>query len=183
VSDSSGYFAVWRLAPGRYLMHTRRIGFNPVEAFITVDSETVLHDFAMEPLVSILSKVEIHDVSTASLSRRLDRVGFLTRKKFNGGEGTFITPADMERFRPNTLRDILSRYGIYRDGPDFRLDKMVITYEDIQDYPAEMIAGVEIYRHGRPIEYNMTRSGPNLLQPGGGAFQSQLLVLIWTYIP
>src|SRR3954466_15752931 len=73
-SDSSGYFAIWRLLPGRYLMNARRIGFNPVEAFVTVDSETVLHDFALQPIVAMLNKIEIHEASTTSLTRRLDRV-------------------------------------------------------------------------------------------------------------
>ena len=31
VSDSTGAFAIWRLAAGRYLMNVRRIGFAPIE--------------------------------------------------------------------------------------------------------------------------------------------------------
>jgi len=30
VSNADGYFAVWRLPAGRYLMQSRRIGFEPV---------------------------------------------------------------------------------------------------------------------------------------------------------
>jgi len=183
VSDSTGYFAVWRLAPGRYLMQARRIGFNPIEAFVRLDSETLWQDFRMEPIASILNKVEIHDVSTTRISKRLERVGFLQRKKFNGSSGTFLAPGDFEKYRPQTLRDILSRQGIYERNAEIRFDRMPLDWMDVQDYPAELIAGVEIYRHGRPVDFNMTRRGPNLLSAGGAAFASKYLVVIWTYIP
>lgn len=182
-SDSAGFFAVWRLPPGKYLMTVRRIGFNPIEAFVTVDTETVLHDFAMEPIVALLNKVEIHETSTTALAKRLDHVGFLNRKKFNGGEGTFVTPGDIEKYKPQTLRDILQRYGIFEYSADIQFDRMPLDWLDVQDYPAELIAGVEIYRHGRPVEFNATRRGPSLLSAGGTAFAAKYLVVVWTYIP
>lgn len=178
-TDSTGFFAIWRLAPGRYWMHARRIGFSPIEAFVTIDSLTVLHDFEMPPIPALLSKVEIRDLSSTSLARRLDRVGFLGRKKFHGGEGTFLMPTDWERSKPQTVRDILSRYGIFSADVDLLMDRMPLDYLDVRDYPAELIAAVEIYRHGRPAEFNGTSAGPT-------AFRSariRPLVVIWTHIP
>ena len=46
-TDSTGYFAIWRVQPGRYLMQSRRIGFEPIQAVVAIDSQTVLHDFTM----------------------------------------------------------------------------------------------------------------------------------------
>ena len=46
-----------------------------------------------------------------------------------------------------------------------------------------MIAGIEIYRHNRPTEFNRTRRGPTLLQPGGNANLMGATVVIWTYPP
>src|ERR1043166_2402776 len=131
-SDSTGYFAVWRLAPGRYLMTVRRIGFNPIEAFVRIDSEAVWQDFVMEPLIPMLNKIDIRDVSTTALSRRLDHVGFLQRKKFNGGSGTFVTPADIQKYKPQTLRDILQRYGIYEYSAEIEFDRMPLDWIDVQ---------------------------------------------------
>ena len=83
VSDSTGYFAVWRLAAGRYLMNVRRIGFAPVEAIVTVDTNTVLFDFTMTPVLPMLAKVEIRATANSSRAiRRLDRVGFTGRSHF-----------------------------------------------------------------------------------------------------
>src|ERR1043165_2852624 len=62
-TDSTGWFAIWRLNPGHYLMQARRIGFTPLEAFVTIDTETVLHGFTMEPIAALPNKVEIHEVS------------------------------------------------------------------------------------------------------------------------
>lgn len=180
VSDSTGYFAVWRLAAGRYLMNVRRIGFAPVEAIVTVDTSTVLFDFAMTPVLPMLTKVEIRATATDRVGRRLDHVGFTSRSKFE--MGSFVKPAEIAKRRAQTLREILDVYGL-RESAEYVFDRMPLDYSDIQDYPAELIAGIEIYRHGRPIEYNTTRRGPTIMQPGGQANMMRPLVVIWTYIP
>jgi hypothetical protein len=182
-TDSTGYFAIWRLKPGRYLMQSRRIGFEPIQAVVAIDSETVLHDFTMAPIAALLNKVEIREVSATSLSKRLDHVGFLKRMKFKGEQGDYVLASDFARYKPQTLRDILSRYGIFSSHADFVMDGMSLDYWDIQDYPAVLVAGIEIYRRNRPSELNRTRTGPSVLSPGGNAFVGQPLVVIWTHIP
>jgi hypothetical protein len=184
VSDSIGYFTFWHLATGRYLMQARRIGFNPIEAVVTVDSETILHDFGVEPLVPMLAKVEVHAISHAEarLEARLDRVGFTSRYKFRDCSCVFVRRVDIERRQPQTLREILQTYGVHQEA-EFQIDKMPVDYQDIEDYPADLIAGVEIYRHNRPIEYDATRRGPTLLSAGGQANLMRPLVIIWTWIP
>lgn len=180
VSDSAGYFSVWRLTAGRYLISVRRIGFAPVEAIVTVDTNTVVCDFTMVPVMPLLAKVEIRAIATDRVGRRLDRVGFTARTMF--GMGQFVKPAEIAKRRAQTLRQLLDVYGL-RESAEYVFDRMPLDYSDIQDYPAELIVGIEVYRHGRPIEYNMTRRGPNILAAGGQANIMRPLVVIWTYDP
>jgi hypothetical protein len=139
-------------------------------------------DFRMEPVAAMLNKVDIVEVATLGVAKRLERVGFNWRKKSNGEGGTFITPADIQKRKAITLADMLSAYGIH-DRADFRVDRMPLDYYDIQDYPAELIAGIEIYRHNRPTQFGGTRGGATLLSPGGMSNLFRPLVLVWTYIP
>jgi hypothetical protein len=176
VSDSTGYFAIWHLAAGRYVMSVRRLGFSPSEAIVTVDSTTVLYDFTMVPNIPMLASVEIRETSMHnSAARRLERVGFTNRTHFE--DALFVKQTDIMKRQPQTVRDILGVYGIH-DAADFILDRMPLDYYDVADYPADLIAGIEIYRHGRPMEYNQTR----VLEPNRTTFVRPL-VLIWTYIP
>ena len=161
-------------------MNVRRIGFAPVEAIVTVDTNTVLYDFAMNPVLPLLAKVEIKAIGTDRVGRRLDRVGFTSRAMF--GIGQFIKPAEIAKRQAQTLRQLLDVYGL-RESAEYVFDRMPLDYSDIQDYPAELIVGIEVYRHGRPIEYNMTRRGPNILDAGGQANIMRTLVVIWTYNP
>ena len=179
-SDTAGYFAIWRLEPGRYLLQVRRIGFRPLEGIVNVASETLVEELKMEPIAAVLNKVEIRETFSNSLSRRLDRVGFMSRKNFNAHHADFLSRGEIDRARANTLRDVLVRHGIRDNGADFYLDRMPLRYDDIQDYPAELIAGIEIYPRGRPVEFNGTLAGPGVLS--GGVLRRPLVV-IWTYIP
>ena len=43
--------------------------------------------------------------------------------------------------------------------------------DGLRDYPADLVIGVEVYRHGRPTEFNGTRRDPGLMSPGGMAPQ------------
>ena len=74
------------------------------------------------------------------------------------------------------MRELLDVYGIR--GGTILLDRMPFDYESVRDYPANLVIGVEIYRHSRPTEFNMTRSGPNMFDPGGLANSMQPLVVI-----
>ena len=60
---------------------------------------------------------------------------------------------------------------------------MPTDYDMLSNYPADMVLGIEIYRHGRPQEFNMTRSGANIMSPGGQRALMLPLVVIWTFIP
>jgi hypothetical protein len=60
---------------------------------------------------------------------------------------------------------------------------MPVDMDLLRNYPADLVIVVEIYRHGRPTEYNMTPRVPSMLSPGGAAAARRVMVLIWTYIP
>ena len=104
-----------------------------------------------------------------------------TARAFLGLAATFVDRAEILRRKPQTVADILSVYGIY--SGTFLLDRMPVDYETLRDYPAGLVIGVEIYRHQRPQEFNMTRAAPGILSPGGQAAGMSALVVIWTYIP
>jgi hypothetical protein len=180
LSDSTGAFAIWRLAAGHYLMNVRRIGYEPTEGIVTIDTTTVLFDFRMTPLSQLLAKVAITENATNSAGRRLDRAGFTNRSRF--GMGQYVKQAEIMKRKPQTLQDILNTYGLH-ESADYMLDRMPLDYEDIRDYPAELVAGIEIYRHNRPIEVSMTRRGPTIMSRGGQSNLMRPMVMIWTYIP
>jgi hypothetical protein len=180
VTDTSGTFAIRRLAAGHYLLHIRRIGFEPIDGFLTVDTGAVQAGFSMQVTSRILSKVTVTEKAVDVVKERLDRDGFIGRSH-SGTSGIFIDRQEILRRQPQTVADILSAYGIH--GGDFQLDRMPVDYDVLQNYPADLVIGVEIYRHGRPTEYNMTRRGPTIMRPGGQAASQQIMVLIWTYIP
>jgi len=180
VTDSTGRFAIRRLAEGHYLMHIRRIGFEPIDGFLTVDTGTVQAGFSMQVTSRILSKVTVTEKAVDVVKQQLDRDGFISRSH-SGASGTFIDRQEILHRQPQTVADILSAYGIH-DG-EFQLDRMPVDYDLLRDYPADLVIGVEIYRHGRPTEFNMTRRGPTIMRSGGAAASRQVMVLIWTYIP
>jgi hypothetical protein len=181
VTDTSGTFAIRRLAEGHYLMHIRRIGFEPIDGFLTVDTGTVQASFSMQVTSQMLSKVTVTESAVDVVKQRLDRNGYLSRSRM-GLAATFIDRKEILRRQPQTVADILSAYGIH-DGGEFQLDRMPVDYDLLRDYPADLVIGVEIYRHSRPTEYNMTRRGPTMMSRGGMAASMQPMVLIWTYIP
>jgi hypothetical protein len=181
VTDTSGTFTMRRLAEGHYLMHIRRIGFEPIDGFLTVDTGTVQASFTMQVMSRVLSKVTVTESAVDVVKQRLDRNGYLSRSRM-GLAATFIDRKEILRRQPQTVADILSAYGIHDSG-EFQLDRMPVDYDVLRDYPADLVIGVEIYRHGRPTEYNMTRRGPSMMSRGGSAASMQPMVLIWTYIP
>jgi hypothetical protein len=180
ISDSVGKFAIRRLDAGHYLMHIRRIGFEPVDGYLTVDTGTVEAAFPMQVTSWLLSKVTVTETAVDVVKQKLDRNGFLSREH-SGSSGTFVDRKEILRRQPQTVADILSAYGIH-DG-EFQLDRMPVDIDLLRNYPADLVIGVEIYRHGRPTEFNMTRRAPNMFSPGGAAASRQIMVLIWTYIP
>lgn len=181
VTDSVGNFAIRQLRAGRYLMEVRRIGFAPLNGVVVVDSTLLSTVLTMDVVSRLLSTVRVTAVSTDRVKERLDRVGFLNRYH-SGGSGTFVNRADILRRKPLTVADILSTYGIHEQA-DFIMDRMPVDYELLRDYPADLVIGVEIYRHNRPTEFNGTRSGPSLFSSGGMRNLNMPQVVIWTFIP
>jgi hypothetical protein len=47
------------------------------------------------------------------------------------------------------------------------MDRMPVDYELLRDYPADLVIGIEIYRHNRPTEFNGTRRGATIMSSGG----------------
>jgi hypothetical protein len=180
VSDSTGGFVIRRLREGRYLLQIRRIGFAPLEGVVIADTGAVGDVFSMAPTSQLLSKVVITETSVDRVKQRLDRVGFIDRSH-TGESGLFVQRADVLRLKRDRLEDLLASYGIH--SGDVMLDRMPLDYEDVRDYPTDLVVGVEIYRRGRPTEFNMTRRGPNALSPGGQSFLARPLIVVWTFIP
>ncbi len=181
VTDSVGNFAIRQLRAGRYLMEVRRIGFAPLNGVVVVDSTVLSTVLTMDVVSKLLATVRVTAASTDRVKARLDRVGFLNRYH-SGGSGTFIDRADILRRKPLTVADILNSYGIH-DGAEFIMDRMPVDYDLLRDYPADLVVGVEIYRHNRPTEFNGTRRGPTMMSSGGMANLMKPQVLIWTFIP
>jgi len=176
VTDSVGAFALRALPAGGYLFDIRRIGFAPLRGAVAVDSTAVSATIYLEVVSRVLAKVVVTASSIDRVKEKLERSGFNDRYH-SGLAGEFIERADILRRKPQKLEDILAVYGIH--NATFRLDRMPMDFESIRDYPADLVLGIEIYRHGRPTEFNGTRSGPLALSGGSQG----PLVLIWTFIP
>jgi hypothetical protein len=179
-SDSIGAFAVRRLTAGHYLLQIRRIGFRPLEAAMYVDTGAVGATFVAQPTSALLAKVEIKEMSVDRAKDRLDRVGYFSRRN-SGESGTFIDRGEILKRQPQTVEDLLRYYGVY-DG-DIVMDRMPLDFESLRNYPADLVLGVEIYRHGRPTEFNGTRAIPTMFKPGGLQASMAPLIVIWTFIP
>jgi 3-phenylpropionate/cinnamic acid dioxygenase small subunit len=177
-TDSTGAFVIRRMEEGSYILNVRRIGFAQLEGIVRVDSGAVRAELAMEPTSRLLSKVTITEASSKRLEQKLDRVGFVARSH-SGESGTFITRQEVMRRKAQTIGDVLQWYGIH--SGQIVLDHMPLEFDDIREYPADLLAGIEIYRHGRPTEFNMTRRGRGALS--SGTRLGPALVVIWTYIP
>jgi len=181
VTDADGAFAIRRVAAGRYMLQIRRMGFEPLQGVLIADTGTVRGDFTMQVTSQLLSKVTVTESSVDLVKQRLDIDGYLDRAH-SGVAGTFIDRKEILRRRSQTVADILAVYGIYDDHAEFQLDRMPVDYELLRDYPADLVIGVEIYRHGRPTEFNMTRRGPGMLSSRGPAASMQPMILVWTFI-
>ncbi len=179
-TDASGAFAIRRLPAGRYLFHIRRIGYEPLQGALVVDTGTISATIPLQVISRVLAKVVVTETSVDKVKERLDRYGFVDRSR-QGLAATFVERAEILRAKRQNIGELLSTYGIY-DG-NIMLDRMPFDYESVKDYPAELVIGIEIYRHSRPTEFNGTRSGANILSPGGQAAAMRPLVVIWTYIP
>jgi hypothetical protein len=180
VSDSAGNFAIRQLATGHYIMTVRRLGFAPLDGVLAVDTGAVTALMRMEPTSQLLAKVMITEMSVDRAKQRLDRVGFVDRSH-SALSGSFIDRAAISKSRHQNLDEVLADYGIH--SGDVVLDRIPLDFEDVRGYPADLVLGIEIYRHGRPIEFNGTRGGPNMFAPGGVQNAMRPLIVVWTFLP
>jgi hypothetical protein len=179
-TDSSGVFAVRRLVAGRYIFQVRRIGFQPVQGALYVDSGAVEAIIRLEPTSVLLAKVEIKEMSVERVTQKLFRTGFSSRQH-SGSSGTFIDRAEVLKRNRQTVAELLEGYGVH-DG-DIVMDRIPMDFESLRTYPADLVLGIEIYRHGRPVEFNGTRNVPTMLSRGGLSASMAPLTVIWTFIP
>ena len=162
-------------------MVVRRIGYEMLQGALLVDTGAVKTLLVMNQVSKLLAKVVVTETSVDVVKKRLEQNGYISRTHL-GLAATFVDRAQILRRKPQTIADILSVYAL-SEGSTFLLDRMPVDYETLRDYPAGLVIGVEIYRHQRPQEFNMTRALPGILSPGGQAAGMQALVVIWTYIP
>ena len=180
VSDSAGNFTIRRLAAGHYVISIRRIGFAPLDGVLAVDTGAVTALMRMEPTSQLLTKVMITEMSVDRAKQRLDRIGFVDRSH-SGLSGSFVDRAAISKSRRQYLDEVLEEYGIH--SGDVMLDRIPLDFEDVRGYPADLVLGIEIYRHGRPTEFSGTRNGPNMFAPGGVQNAMKALIVVWTFTP
>ena len=183
ISNDSGAFAISNVPAGHYLINVRRIGFEPIQALLTMGASMIEMELAMTQVLPMLPEVRITDSAVNVVTERLNRVGFVSRSRM-GTSGRFIDRAEILRRRPIQITDILSGYGVSRNSI-FSLDRMETDWDNLSTYPAELVIGVEIYRRrgSLPTEFDHTRGGVLALGLGGSGGIAPTTVLIWTYIP
>jgi hypothetical protein len=183
VTDSTGAFTIRDMTPGHYLVNVRRLGFEPFEGLLTLDTATVEMELAMTQVDAILPAVRITASSVNKVTERLDRMGFTERSRM-GTSGRFVDRAEILRRRPVRITDLLETYGLHENA-NVEIDRMPADWSVLRDYPPDLVIGIEIYRrHGAlPAEYNRTLNGPIIMAAGGFEAMMAPTVLVWTFIP
>ena len=183
ISNDSGAFAISNVPAGHYLINVRRIGFEPIQALLTMGASMIEMELAMTQVLPMLPEVKITESAVNRVTAQLNRVGYLIRSRM-GTSAHFIDRAEILRRRPLHITDILSGYGVSRNSL-FTLDRMETDWDNLSTYPAELVIGVEIYRQrgSLPAEFDQTRGGSLAFGSGGSGGIAQTTVLIWTYIP
>ena len=186
-SDSTGAFALRAVPAGRYILNVRRLGFEPLQAIVAIDSAPIRTTFDMHQVSQRLAKVVITENAVDRAATILTQDGFTWRSKAEP-MGQFMKRPEILRYQGRTVPEMLESRGIRDTDPvEFQLNFMQVDWDFLRNYPADLVLGVEIYRHSRPIEYNGTR--PNSVASGFGSTgrsltggrQANALVIIWTY--
>jgi hypothetical protein len=183
ITNDSGTFAINSVPAGHYVINVRRIGFEPIQALLTMGASMIEMELAMTQVLPMLPEVRITESAVNRVTERLNRVGFVTRSRM-GTSAHFIDRAEIVRRRPIHITDILRGYGI-NENSIFTIDRMETDWVNLSTYPADLVIGVEIYRRrgSLPTEFDHTRGGALALGPGGSGGIAPTTVLIWTYIP
>ena len=192
LSDSTGHFTLRGLDTGNVAFTVRRIGFEPSEFTVSLDSgETFTLDLTLNQSVVELQQVDVNAESRVREALRM----FYRHKEAEGG-GTFITRADIEKQHAQTLSDVMrtvpglvltpgrvmgqdavrtARSSMGRDCPVvFWLDGARAPWLNIDDIPPMDVEAIEVYRGAAtlPPEYN-----DNKATPACGP------IAIWTRVP
>jgi hypothetical protein len=101
-SSGDGGYGFDSVAPGRYLLQARRLGFNPMSEQITIRSDTTF-------VIVLTHRAQLLDtVVVAADCSRIRFSGFLCRRA--KGDGIFLTEAEIlaknAEYIPDILRDV-----------------------------------------------------------------------------
>ena len=109
-SNSEGVFNMKDLPSGTQMMLVKKVGLAPVSRVVELNTRAPVRlTFTMADAAQALAAVKV----TASMDNALNRVGFSDRAR--QGLGKYLTPADLERMRPEMSLDIL------REIPGFKV--------------------------------------------------------------
>ena len=168
-TDSSGAFVVVVPRPGRYVIRTRRLGYEPsvTKAVTAHRDEMVEVQVLMDLAPSTLARVVVIGRRSIIVSTLLD--GFERRRAM--GLGTFFTSEDIQARRPSTVIDLLHSVPGLRISPVGTRERLSATRgsldvrSDGQCMPIFWVDGVRLNRSG---------SGQHILQwlPRGGELQA-----------
>ncbi len=177
-SDAQGRFLFVDVAPGDYLLETRRPGYADRTDSVSVDRG---QELSIEVALAS-SPVDLPPLLVVTLSQRLVSAGFYERRSHGGG--TFITREQIEARHVERLSDVLARLpGLHRsvrangsttigmrgvktittecrteyfvDGVPAMLEEIGVDAVSVHD-----VEGVEVYRGSSelPIEFHAGRA-------------------------
>ncbi len=183
ITDTAGAFTIRNVVPGHYFINVRRLGFEPFEGVLTIDTLSVDMELTLNQIAQVLPRVTINTSAINRVSERLDRMGFTTRSHM-GTAGTFVDRNEILRRKAEYVTDILRTYGINREAV-FTMDRMEVDWDMLTDYPIDLVIGIEIYRRrgSLPTEFDRTRGGALAMGQNGNGGVAAASVIIWTYVP
>ncbi|MEO8336794.1 MAG: carboxypeptidase-like regulatory domain-containing protein [bacterium] len=183
LTDTSGAFVIRNVMPGHYLINVRRIGFEPFEGVLTIDTLPVEMELTLNQIAQVLPPVTISTSAVNRVTEKLDRMGF-TNRSHMGTSGRFVDRPEILRRKAQFVTDVLQAYGVARDAV-ITIDRMDADWDMLSDYPMDLVIGIEIYkrRGSLPTEFDRTRRGSLAMGANGTGGVAQHTVLIWTYIP
>lgn len=191
VTDSAGSFTLRNVAAGHYMVNVRRIGFSPFEALITLDTATIEMELMMTQVAQLLPRVVVSTAAMTRVTEKLERSGFTSRARA-AITGSFVDRSTILKQRPLRITDVLRARRIDQNTR-FILDNIPVDWATLDEYPVDLIIGIEIYRlPGEvPVAFDMTRNVPTAFgnlnaknaQVVGEVGLMQPTVVLWSYVP
>ncbi|MDB4914592.1 MAG: hypothetical protein JWM95_2236 [Gemmatimonadetes bacterium] len=183
ITNDSGTFAIMNVPAGHYVLNVRRMGFEPVQAVISVGTTALNLQLAMTQVIALLPEVRITESATDRVAQHLDQVGYTARHR-SGTSGTFIDRKEILRRQRTYVTELLQAYGVHSDA-SFTMDRMETDWENLSTYPTDLVVGIEIYRRRGSLstQFDRTRRSGLTMGANNAGAMSPWTVLIWTYIP